>query len=85
MDHGEGRVDFIIIISWGWGGGGGGGKLSCLEGKLPLRHPPSPPDETLMYYIYSYHFLRPQHVPIMCACSVIICDSASVMRRDNFA
>ena len=51
--HGEGRVDFIILISWRGGGGGGGGelgqfggkKLSCLGGKLPLRSP-SPLDET---------------------------------------
>ena len=44
--HGEGRVDFIIIIIGNILGGSWvslGGKLSCLGGgggKLPLRPPP---------------------------------------------
>ena len=30
--HGEGRVDFTVIISWGGGGGGGGGELGQFGG-----------------------------------------------------
>ena len=44
--HGEGRVDFTVIISWGGGGGGGGswvslgGEVELFGGKFPLRPPP---------------------------------------------
>ena len=37
-DHSEGKVDFIITISWGGGGGGGGGggvELFGGGGELP--------------------------------------------------